>query len=181
MRVYCDQTTAGGGWAVFQRRRDGSVDFYRGWSTYKHGFGHVMGEFWLGLDKINLLTHQTRNKLRVDMMDWHGNTKFAEYSYFSVAAERSKYVLGLGRYSGTAGDSLSYHRGSPFSTKGRDNDAYGRNCAADYKGAWWFKSCYNSHLNGEYRTSGDAVAWNAFSISLKRSEMKIRPTDFIPK
>ena len=98
--VFCDQKTAGGGWTVFQKRRDGSVDFFRAWDDYKRGFGNLSGEFWLGLDKIHRLTVSGGYKLRVDLEDIHGKTAFAEYSSFSVTNETAKYQLNLGNYSG---------------------------------------------------------------------------------
>ena len=100
--VFCDQTTAGGGWTVFQKRLDGSVDFYRDWADYKNGFGNLNGEFWLGLDKIHRLTNIEIFKLRVDLEDWEGETRFAEYDMFATGDEASKYRLSLGSYSGTS-------------------------------------------------------------------------------
>ena len=97
--VFCDQTSAGGGWTVFQKRLDGSVDFYRGWADYKNGFGNLNGEFWLGLDKINRMT-KTKNRLRVDLEDTTGKTAYAEYDMFAVTSERTKYQLSVGTYSG---------------------------------------------------------------------------------
>ena len=93
-------TTSGGGWTVFQRRLDGSVDFFRGWQDYKNGFGNLNGEFWLGLDKINRLTTATQNELRIDMEDTTRNTAYAEYDLFAVTSEQQKYQLSLGAYAG---------------------------------------------------------------------------------
>ncbi|XP_078356716.1 microfibril-associated glycoprotein 4-like isoform X2 [Oculina patagonica] len=183
--VFCDQTTAGGGWTVFQKRMDGSVDFYRNWADYKRGFGNLSGEFWLGLDKIHRLT-KTKNRLRVDLEDTENKTAYAEYDMFAVTSERTKYKLSLGTYSGTAGDSLSWHRGYPFSTKDQDNDGAGYSCAVTHKGAWWYKYCHHSNLNGLYHhgkhsKSGEGVNWYHWKggyYSAKRAEMKIRPVHF---
>ena len=98
--VYCDQTTSGGGWTVFQKRLDGSVDFYRTWDSYKYGFGNTYSEFWLGLESIRRLTNSGGYKLRIDLEDFSGNTVYAEYTWFKVESEGSNYTLRIGSYSG---------------------------------------------------------------------------------
>lgn len=98
--VYCDQITSGGGWTVFQKRLDGSVDFYREWIEYQRGFGSLSSEFWLGLDKIHRLANQRRNKLRVMLEDFNDKTAYAEYDLFTLANASSNYTLKLGVYSG---------------------------------------------------------------------------------
>ena len=89
-------------------------------------------------------------------------------------------------FQGTAGDSLSYHRGHPFTTKDQDNDDSSANCAVSYKGAWWYRRCHHSNLNGVYHhgqhsSTGDGVNWyhwKGYKYSVKRAEMKIRPVAF---
>ncbi|EDO49905.1 predicted protein [Nematostella vectensis] len=178
--VYCDLSTSGGGWTVIQKRMDGSVDFYRSWDEYKMGFGDKNGEFWLGLDNIHAMTSQRGYRVRFDLEDFEGNTRYAEYDDFRVGDETTKYKLvSVGTYSGTAGDSFSSHRGFPFTTRDRDNDndnTYG-NCAERYEGAWWYDNCYNSNLNGKWTISEHGITWEAWRQykALRKAEIKIRP------
>ena len=99
-KVRCGMTTSGGGWTLFQRRIDGSVDFYLGWNNYTEGFGNLSGEFWLGLDKIHRLSKSGQNVLRVDLEDFENETRYANYSTFAVGNETDKYRLTVGGYSG---------------------------------------------------------------------------------
>ena len=82
-----------------------------------------------------------------------------------------------------ADDSLSYHAGKAFSTYDQDNDVWGSNCAASFRGAWWYGACHHSNLNGEYNNTqnGHGVNWYhwlGFTYSLKFTEMKIRPANY---
>ena len=179
--VYCDMRTDGGGWTVFQRRQDGSVDFYRGWNDYKSGFGQLAAEFWLGNDKIHRMTAVRPSTLRVELENWNGVRVYAKYGKFNIGDEQAKYRLEMGSYSGTAGDSLANHNKMAFGTKDRDNDIYYRNCAVDCTGAWWYNNCYYSNLNGKYlgnKYDDRGATWNHFrdSLSLKFTEMKLRPS-----
>ncbi|XP_006863884.1 PREDICTED: ficolin-2 [Chrysochloris asiatica] len=185
LTVLCDMHTEGGGWTVFQRRIDGSVDFYRDWAEYKKGFGSQLGEFWLGNDNIHALTAQGTSELRVDLVDFQGNHQFATYSSFKMADESEKYKLVLGAFeAGSAGDSLMGHNNNFFTTKDQDNDQNGGNCAQLYKGAWWYSNCHVSNLNGQYlggshSSFANGINWNTgkgYYYSYKMSEMKLRPT-----
>nr|8FNA_A Chain A, Tenascin-R [Homo sapiens] len=179
LQVYCDMTTDGGGWIVFQRRQNGQTDFFRKWADYRVGFGNVEDEFWLGLDNIHRITSQGRYELRVDMRDGQ-EAAFASYDRFSVEDSRNLYKLRIGSYNGTAGDSLSYHQGRPFSTEDRDNDVAVTNCAMSYKGAWWYKNCHRTNLNGKYGESRHSQGinwyhWKGHEFSIPFVEMKMRP------
>ena len=109
--MLCDTTTDGGGWTVFQRRLNGSLDFYRGWESYKNGFGDLNGELWLGNDNLHRLTAADDVILRVDLEDFDGNTTYAEYTTFKVANEADKYRILVEGYRGTAGDSMQVSSG----------------------------------------------------------------------
>ncbi|CAC5419653.1 Fibrinogen-like protein A,Ryncolin-4,Angiopoietin-related protein 7,Angiopoietin-related protein 1,Ficolin-3,Ficolin-1-B,Techylectin-5A,Ficolin-2,Ryncolin-1,Tenascin-R,Protein scabrous,Fibrinogen-like protein 1,Angiopoietin-1,Tenascin-X,Fibrinogen C domain-containing protein 1-A,Tenascin-N,Ryncolin-3,Tenascin,Fibrinogen C domain-containing protein 1,Fibrinogen gamma chain,Ryncolin-2,Fibrinogen beta chain,Angiopoietin-related protein 6,Techylectin-5B,Angiopoietin-related protein 2,Microfibril-associated gly len=135
---------------VIQRRINGFVDFYRGWTAYKEGFGNVSGEYWLGNDNIHEITSHGNHDLRIELQDFDGNKTYAEYSIFNVADEGNGYRLLVYNYSGNAGDSLTHHNGMKFSTFDKDNDQSGSNCADSFKGAWWYRDCHFSNLNGKY-------------------------------
>ncbi|XP_041811853.1 tenascin [Chelmon rostratus] len=180
--VYCDMETDGGGWTVFQRRRDGSVDFFRGWKEYVTGFGDLSGEFWLGLDSLHNLTAMNRMSLRIDLRD-KDESVFAKYSTFEVA--KRNYRLTVGGYSGTAGDSLSYHNNRVFSTKDRDPAPFITRCAMSYRGGWWYKNCHEANLNGLYGidVKHQGVIWTTWKgkeFSIPFTEMKMRPAAFSP-
>ncbi|XP_077352370.1 angiopoietin-related protein 6 isoform X2 [Festucalex cinctus] len=185
LQAWCEQNQAQGGWTVIQRRQDGSVNFFRTWEQYKHGFGNLDGEYWLGLEHLYWLAKQAKYKLRVVLDDWQGRQVFAEYDSFRLEPESDWYRLRLGQYRGTAGDSLSWHNNKAFTTLDRDKDGYTGNCAHYQKGGWWYHMCAHSNLNGVWYRGGhyrsryqDGVYWAEFhggSYSLKRVLMMVRP------
>ncbi|XP_031450026.1 fibroleukin [Phasianus colchicus] len=201
-QVYCDMETQGGGWTVLQRRQDGSTNFNRTWNDYKHGFGNLSREFWLGNDKIHLLTKSQEMQLRIDLEDFNGIKEYAKYQHFYVANEYLKYRLSVHGYSGTAGDALLYsrhynHDQKFFTTPDKDNDRYASgNCGAFYSSGWWFDACLSANLNGKYyhkkyKGVRNGIFWgtwhgisddtpSGYKQSLKSVKIMIRPKSFAP-
>ncbi|CDQ67878.1 unnamed protein product [Oncorhynchus mykiss] len=141
------------------------------------------------LKQIHALSIQGNYELRIDLEDFDNSTAYAQYGMFgvglfSVDPDDDGYPLTVGDYSGNAGDALLKHNGMKFTTKDKDNDHSENNCASFYHGAWWYRNCHTSNLNGQYlrgqHTSyADGIEWSTWTgwqYSLKFSEMKIRPT-----
>ncbi|KAK2511031.1 hypothetical protein Q9233_017268 [Columba guinea] len=112
------------------------------------------------MQALHLLTLQGRYELRVELEDFENNTAAATYGSFAlsphaVSAEEDGYTL---------------------------HDLYVQNCAALSSGAWWFRSCHFSNLNGfylggahlSYANGINWAQWKGFYYSLRKSEMKIR-------
>ncbi|XP_027543399.1 tenascin isoform X4 [Neopelma chrysocephalum] len=182
LQVFCDMGEDGGGWIVFLRRQNGKEDFYKNWKTYVAGFGDPRDEFWIGLENLHKITSQGQYELRVDLRD-KGDTAYAVYDRFSVGDAKSRYRLRVDGYSGTAGDSMTYHNGRSFSTFDKDHDSAITNCALSYKGAFWYKNCHRVNLMGRYGDNSHSQGvnwfhWKGHEYSIEFAEMKLRPSSF---
>uniref|UniRef100_A0A8C3BT91 Tenascin n=1 Tax=Cairina moschata TaxID=8855 RepID=A0A8C3BT91_CAIMO len=182
LQVFCDMAEDGGGWIVFLRRQNGKEDFYKNWKSYAAGFGDPKDEFWIGLENLHKITSQGQYELRVDLRD-RGETAYAVYDKFSVGDSKTRYRLRVDGYSGTAGDSMTYHNGRSFSTFDKDNDSAITNCALSYKGAFWYKNCHRVNLMGRYGDNNHSQGvnwfhWKGHEYSIQFAEMKLRPSSF---
>uniref|UniRef100_A0A8C5ETI5 Fibrinogen C-terminal domain-containing protein n=1 Tax=Gouania willdenowi TaxID=441366 RepID=A0A8C5ETI5_GOUWI len=144
--------SGGGGWTVFQRRRDGSVSFNRRWSEYRDGFGEPHGEHWLGNQHLHQLSNQGQYSLRIHLQDWSHAHRHALYSTFRISDEDDHYRLHVSAFSGSVQDSFSwYHDQHVFSTPDT-----GHICAEISHAGWWFHQCFYANLNGVYYKVGVA-------------------------
>ncbi|KAI4897825.1 hypothetical protein NFI96_007262 [Prochilodus magdalenae] len=201
--VFCDMESYGGGWTLIQHRMNGSVNFNRTWADYKNGFGSMQGEFWLGNDRIHLLTKAKDMVLRIELEDCEGVREYAKYDQFYVANEFLNYRLSLSGYSGTAGNAMHFgkhfnHDQKFFTTPDKDNDMYpSGNCGAYYGSGWWFDACMSANLNGKYykkkyKGKRDGIFWStwhnltseyyptSYRQAFKTVTMMIRPKNYAP-
>ncbi|XP_058482226.1 tenascin-N isoform X4 [Solea solea] len=180
IEAYCDMDTDGGGWLVLQRRTTGKLDFMKRWRQYIAGFGNMTDEFWIGLDKIYELTNTpTQYEVRFDL-GLGSERAYAVYDNFKIASVRQKFKLTIGKYSGTAGDAMTYHQDRSWTTIDSDNDLALGNCALTHRGAWWYKNCHLANLNGKWGDNRHSLGvnwepWKGHLTTLDFTEMKIRP------
>ena len=137
----------------------------------------MTGEFWYGLRALHCLTGQGGWEMRMDIKLANGTNIFLQYEQFKVASAKDKYKLTVEGFQGTINtDPMAGHNGMNFTTKDRDNDLWGSNCASNHGpgGGWWYRQCIYIQPNVVYKGRFGVYfnsQWHAFSFI----EMKIRP------
>uniref|UniRef100_A0A182S5Z9 Fibrinogen C-terminal domain-containing protein n=1 Tax=Anopheles maculatus TaxID=74869 RepID=A0A182S5Z9_9DIPT len=180
IKLLCVLDFQPGAYTVIQNRQDGSTDFYRGYSDYRSGFGEFdSGDYWLGLDRIHNITASGDYELFIQLEDFEKNVTYARYDSFEIGTGNDFYpITKLSGYSGSAGDSYGSVVGVLFSAYDLDLDNSESNCAASYRGAWWYRDCGLSNLNGLYlKGLSGGMFWETFRgpfYSLKKSRMMVK-------
>jgi len=139
--VYCNMTA--GGWTALMRRdlNVNKVDFYHDLATYKHGFGDLLSEHFLGLDYISLLTTVKDRELMLVVDDRQYRVK-----NFKVLGEYQHYKLIVQEDIDKMPDGTTILRlnNTFFSALDVDFDlAANGNCSTGWKSGWWFTDCYD--------------------------------------
>ena len=83
------------GWITIQQRLNYTVGWHLPWADYKAGFGSIDDEFWLGLERMHLLTSSRPYRLRVEIQA--RSTEFwysAEYWSFKIGASVYSQEIG---------------------------------------------------------------------------------------
>ena len=189
--VSCDQITDGGGWIIYQRRLDGSVNFTRNWDDYKNGFG-IIGddkeEMWLGNENVYQLlqgngSNETEFELRFEVHSFDGDSGWVSCYPIQMSPESDSYSLtwdAIEESSPGLSRDLEYHKNKPFTTFDRVNSI--PYCINNFRGGWWFGRCVQLFLNGVY-ISEKQMAYTSIHFdyfkgfdTLQKSVMMLRPT-----
>ncbi|XP_044731564.1 fibrinogen C domain-containing protein 1-B-like isoform X2 [Chrysoperla carnea] len=180
--AFCDN-----GWTVVQNRNSGKINFTQSWNDYKLGFGNIEEEFWLGLEKIHILTNYDKVELMIELEDFNSVKTYAHYNSFAIGSEFEDYSLYLlGNYTGTAGDYLRGQVGQKFTTFDHNLENNDK-CNGQNLGGWWTikNECVQSNLNGWFKNASSndlendrkGIYWNNINgQQFKSSRMLIRPS-----
>ena len=102
--------------------------FSRNMTAYKHGFGSVDAEHWLGNDKLHHLTNQRVYELRLDSGSFFSGRRasYAHYRQFAISNETRNYTLSANGYSGVAGTMYTnyHHHNNNYNKDNYDNKKY---------------------------------------------------------
>ncbi|XP_060076442.1 uncharacterized protein LOC132556068 [Ylistrum balloti] len=128
VQVYCDMSN--GGWTVFQKQALGDVEFVTAsWSQMVNGLGSPVGDHWLGLSYIHMLTW-TDSQIHFDLVLLNNSQIYFQYTNFRVGNSSTLFEMSVTEeYLSNAYSYADYagfyaHNLMKFTTVDSDNDLF---------------------------------------------------------
>jgi hypothetical protein len=89
-------------WLTIQNRQSNHVNFNRTWIEYRRGFGDVLNQtnFWIGNENLYWLTNNYQCRLKIELTDWHNETRIGTYELFHIENQNNDYRIQIGGYNG---------------------------------------------------------------------------------
>ena len=89
-------------WLLIQNRQSNHIQFNQTWMEYQRGFGNIrnQSDFWIGNDNLYWLTNNYPCRLKIELTDWHNETRKAIYELFQIANGHEDYRIQLDGYNG---------------------------------------------------------------------------------
>ena len=190
LEVSCDQDTNGGGWIMYQRRVNGTLNFTRTWAEYKILFGKNgdnTTELWLGNEHVYQLLQSFGGRkvtLRIEVDAFDGDSGWIEATDFTMGDVSAEYIIYWNNLTTTASPkpmahSWNNHNNQSFKTY--DFDGGDPRCLTYATGGWWYGRtvCTNVYLNGNYSDNvRPGIYVPVFKpVGLRQSRMMFRTTD----
>lgn len=160
---------------IVMRNHNGVSDFRFSWNSYVSGFSNSFLGFWLGLNKMYLLSSTLYRTLHVLFMLGNEAWFAWQYNHFTILDASRNYPMYFSSSknfkisSGNDvqfGDCLTFVQNISFSTWDKDNDLDPmKNCANLIGAGWWYMDC-EPKCNPLGRTPNpDAPSMSDFKLS----------------
>jgi len=89
-------------WLIIQNRQSNNINFNRTWIEYRRGFGNIVNQinFWIGNENLYWLTNNYQCRLRIELTDWHNETRIGTYELFRISNKNDDYRIQIDGYNG---------------------------------------------------------------------------------
>ncbi|KAH8260750.1 hypothetical protein KR026_003469, partial [Drosophila bipectinata] len=142
-KVVChSEKEEGSGWMKVVHKLANSKKFNRTYEEFRSGFGDLRGEFFIGLERLYLMTNQVPHESHVSI-ECEGEDEdlyLIKCNHFVLGNEKEDYKLK--KVENCSGETSNWLQDTTFSTYDRYDQNLDDNIARDSGFGWWHGSGY---------------------------------------
>ncbi|KAK6167383.1 hypothetical protein SNE40_021423 [Patella caerulea] len=168
VEVKCDFRSSTRTYVYIRETNCLEIDGNKTFNEYSNGFGHTVGNYFLGLEHIYNILQIGYFSMGI-RFEFDGQVAKGYYHKFVIDSKANNYRLSIGFFQNdsafSCGDSVINGafslNGRPFSTL--DHDLTNHSCPVRFGGGWWYLDnhvCSRSNVNGRRSGNNFESTWH---------------------